>query len=312
MKKTFLLAFLILAILFDLTACSKTSSSAIIVPLQSRKSLKMSKIPSPISGVTINNIDNLSEITTALKKLPYKATARIVFDEDQPPSEYTEAVNEIHQYSYIMGEILDSAYVGQYTFLEFKKRVQEYLNASFRNKINIWEIGNEINGEWLGKTSDVVKKMKYAYDYVRQKKGTTALTLYYNIGCSDKEHEMFNWVKKNIPSNMKNNLNYVFVSYYPDQCHYQNPDWQNVFRKLHHIFPNSKLGFGEIGTSHPVANEQYKILLIDKYYGLDIKAPYYVGGYFWWYFIDDMVPDTKKLWYVLRDAIITQHNFFVS
>lgn len=33
--------------------------------------------------------------------------------------------------------------------------------------VDIWVIGNEINGEWLGDTAGVVAKMTGAYDVVK-------------------------------------------------------------------------------------------------------------------------------------------------
>jgi hypothetical protein len=40
--------------------------------------------------------------------------------------------------------------------------------------------------------------------------------------------------------------------------------------------------------------------LIRHYYGLRIRLPYYIGGYFWWYYDEDCLPyATKPLWRVL-------------
>ncbi len=44
--------------------------------------------------------------------------------------------------------------------------------------------------------------------------------------------------------------------------------------------------------------------LISYYYGLDVKLPYYVGGYFWWYFKEDRVSYTSKpLWTTLEAGL---------
>jgi hypothetical protein len=52
-----------------------------------------------VAGVTIDAIDHLAQIYTSLKKLPVKPTVRIVFDEWQPASEYTDAVNNLGRVS---------------------------------------------------------------------------------------------------------------------------------------------------------------------------------------------------------------------
>ena len=107
---------------------------------------------------------------------------------------------------------------------------------------------------------------------------------------------MFRWINDNVPMNMKDSLDYVFVSYYEDDCDDIQPDWQSVFDSLHVIFPNSRLGIGECGTKFPERKESY----INRYYSMDINTPNFVGGYFWWYFKQDCVPYTKKLWSVLN------------
>jgi hypothetical protein len=46
-------------------------------------------------------------------------------------------------------------------------------------------------------------------------------------------------------------LNYVFISWYPDQCAGEEPNWVVVYTKLAETFPNARVGFGEIGTDLP-------------------------------------------------------------
>lgn len=230
---------------------------------------------SRIYGVTVDAVSNLSQITASLSKLCKKATTRIVFDELVAASDYAAAVDSIHKLSFIMGEILDSYYVNQYTVPAYLARTTEYLDA-FQNKVDIWEVGNEINGEWLGPTDSVVAKMKGAYNLVKNSGKKTELTLYYNENCwSKKANEMFTWVKTNVPANMKTGLDYVLVSYYEDDCNNLQPKWQQVFDSLHKIFPNSKIGIGECGT----LTSANKVSYINRYYSMNITTPGYVGGY---------------------------------
>ena len=105
----------------------------------------------------------MNAIVESLSRLSRVPTTRIVFDEFVKASEYRPAVEAIHPVSYIMGEILDSFYMPQYSVSKFRARVQEYLNT-LGDKVDIWEIGNEINGEWLG--SNVVEKMTSANEEV--------------------------------------------------------------------------------------------------------------------------------------------------
>jgi hypothetical protein len=257
---------------------------------------KDDKMKERVYGVTIDNINNIDEITESLGLLSVKPTSRIVFDGQKPADYYNEAVLKIHDVSFIMGEILDSYWFKNYSVSQYNDRVREYLDA-FGTKVYIWEIVNEINGEWLGNPDTVIKKMTDAFRIVNGEGKNTAVTFYYNSECYGKpENEMFRWINENVPQYMKDSLNYVFVSYYEDDCNDIQPDWQKVFDSLHVIFPNSKLGIGECGTKIKTKKELY----IERYYNMNISTPNFVGGYFWWYYKQDCVPYTKRLWNVLN------------
>lgn len=289
--KTALLASLVAASSHSLVAFAATGTAAASGRV----------VPTPLYGVTVDDISRLPDITTALGKLGKVPTTRIVFDENVAPSYYRNAAVAISKVSYVMGEILDSYYVNTVTVPGYLDRTNQYLNA-LSDVVDIWEIGNEINGEWLGNNADVVAKMTGAFDLVKSQNKTTALTLYYNQDCwSNKANEMFSWTINNVPHRMMTGLDYVFVSYYEADCNGLKPDWPAVFQKLQTLFPNSKIGFGEIGT----ASRTKKAAYLTRYYDTKINVPNFVGGYFWWYFRQDMVPYTKPLWNTLNSAIIS-------
>ena len=251
-------------------------------------------------GVTIDGIGNLNNIVSSLRAHSVRMTTRIVFDEWQPASGYANAVTRIDSVSDIMGEILDSYYVNDYSVQQYKDRVDEYV-ALLGDKVDIWEIGNEVNGEWLGNRDSVMAKVFYAYGKVKKSGYKTALTLYYNRNCwSDPRHEMFRWISENVSHKMKNGLDYVLVSYYEDDCNNYQPNWQQVFDSLKVIFPYSKLGIGECGTTNSNRKAEY----INRYYKMNIDNKNFIGGYFWWYYRQDCVPwTTKPLWNVLDSAV---------
>lgn len=250
-------------------------------------------------GVTVDSIAGVSAIVDSLRLLPRKATTRIVFDEFVPATDYAAAARQIAGVSFVMGELLDSFYVKQYSVAEYVARTDEYL-ATLGSSVDIWEVGNEINGEWLGDTPSVVQKVTGAYDRVEAAGKPTALTLYYNEGCwENRSNEMFAWTEANIPQRMKDNLDYVFVSYYEDDCNGRQPDWTAVFQRLAAMFPSSKLGIGECGTTKTASKAAY----IDRYYRMNVPVDRFIGGHFWWYFKQDMVPSTKPLWATLAAAM---------
>ena len=258
-----------------------------------------SALPVPLYGVTIDDISELPAIIESFQRLAKRPTARIVFDETVGPAYYRKAAVAMSSVAYLMGEILDSAYVRKISVSGYLNRTTRYLD-SMADVINIWEVGNEVNGEWLGRTADVVAKISGAYDLVKARGKVTALTLYYNQDCwSRASNEMFTWAQANIPARMKQGLDYVLVSYYEEDCNGLKPDWQTVFARLAAMFPNSRIGFGEVGTSDPATKADY----LTRYYTLKINQTQYVGGHFWWYYREDMVPWTSPLWSTLNAAI---------
>jgi hypothetical protein len=256
-------------------------------------------------GVTVDAIDALGDVTAALSALPKRATARVVFDEGQAPSYYAQAVPAIHAVANVMGEILDSQYMKNATLAAYTARTSAYL-AAFPKTVDLWEIGNEINGNWLGAAADVSAKMVGAYDLVKAAGGRTVLTLY---GCSDSgsAFDMIVWVNANVPARMRTGLDYVLVSYYEGDCGSPRASWPAAFDQLRQLFPTAGLGFGEVGAvdsaGNPTADPTIAGAYLKKYYGMKITTPGYVGGCFWWYFVEQMVPKSRPLFPILSAAI---------
>lgn len=254
----------------------------------------------PLYGVTVTDISGLAAITESLSRLAKTPTVRIVFDENIAASYYRNAALAIARVAYVMGEVLDSAYVADVSVSQYLQRTSAYMDT-LADTVDIWEIGNEINGEWLGATADVVAKMSGAYDLAKARGLATALTLYYNRDCwSDPAHEMFTWAAAHVPERMKQGLDYLLVSYYEDDCNGLQPDWPAVFARLASMFPKSRIGFGEVGTEVVERKADY----LRRYYGLRLSEPRFVSGCFWWYFNTDMVPHTQPLWTTLNEAFI--------
>jgi hypothetical protein len=255
--------------------------------------------PEFIYGVTVNDVSDVPALVGSLKALGQRPTTRVVFDSPEPATQYLEPVRQIKMVSEVMGEIVDSSSVGSISVDTYLSRTLEYLTV-LGDSVTIWEIGNEVNGEWLGDTPAVVAKISGAYELVTAAGKPSALTLYYNDGCYERPaNEMFTWAAANVPDRLRQGLAYVFISYYEDDCEGLQPDWSTVFPRLAAMFPNSKVGFGEVGTK----NEDRKAEYIQRYYGTRIAHPAFVGGVFWWYFREDCVPVSKPLWKVLNDAL---------
>lgn len=257
--------------------------------------------PVPLYGVTVDAVDNVPAVVDALSHLSRTPTVRVVFDEGMDAPHYVGPVVAIRDVAYVMGELADSSTLKQYTTLQLRQRAAAYLHTLGSN-VDVWEIGNEINGEWTGPTRDVIDKTMAAYEVIKAGGGRTALTLYYNEGCAEQpSRAMFDWTQRNVPLRLRDGLDYVFISFYEDDCKIAPPDWNAVFTRLGEMFPHAVLGFGEVGTRHAMR----KAALVAHYYGLAIAHPRFVGGYFWWYFRQDMVPRSRPLWRSLDTAFLS-------
>jgi hypothetical protein len=255
----------------------------------------------PLYGITVDSMQPLEEIVDSVASLSKRPTVRVVFGKRTPASGYTEALNALSPISFIMGEILDSYYVIEYSMQQYKDRVKEYLDAH-GDKVDLWEIGNEANGKWLGDPNTVIWMVEDAYLQVKSRGYRTALTLHYDENCWVSSGGIFDWAETQLSATLREGLDYLLVSYYEEDCNYLKPDWESVFNRLGQIFPNAYLGFGEIGT----AQEDRKQSYIEEYYTLQINHPRYIGGYFWWYFRQDMVSRSKPLWSALNEIWLRQ------
>jgi hypothetical protein len=227
-----------------------------------------------------------------------RPTIRVVFD-PVAASCYVSAVQAFDQYGYTMGELIDSSAMAQTSLSEVQSRVASYV-ATLGSTVDIWEIGNEVNGNWLG--SDVPAKVEAMYTAVKAAGYQTELTLYYQPPQTvSPGYDMIPWEENlnNIPESMHQGLNYVLVSYYEtdnDNIRPTQAEWDAIFKQLATDFPNAKVGFGEIGLDNPVTSatlDQAESIL-GYYYTLEFPdIPQYTRACFWWYAAEDFVPTTN-------------------
>ncbi len=290
----------------DPRTATKTLSGNVSRQIGTARSRPPSRL---LYGVTVNDVTNTKSIVAGLRHLPERPTTRIYFDVTEPASHYAAAVKALRPVSYVMGELLDSSDETHISTSAYNARVKSYLSA-MRNKVDLWEIGNEVNANWTGRYSTVRAKLTSAYNDVTAAGKRTALTLYYNARCGDGPGELspVAFSRAYVPPVVRRGLDYVLLSYYEDDCNGIRPaaaTWRAYFQQLHVLYPHALLGFGEIGMNNPATATTLSAAksLIRHHYGLAVKLPYYIGGYFWWYFGEDGLPYTSKpLWRALRDG----------
>jgi hypothetical protein len=235
---------------------------------------------------------------------------RVVFDQPSGghpvAADYISSVTAISAVADVMGLPVDSSAMAETSLATIQARINEYLNT-LGNSVKVWEIGNEVNGNWLG--TGVMAKIEAMYDAVKTTGKPVALTLYYENPPTP-GYDIIPWVDANIPvvHRMRAGLDYVFVSYYEDQNgshQLTQTEVDGIFSALASRFPNAKLGFGEFGWGGTIppspSGDTTRAALIQRFYNYRVPSlPNYVGGGFYWHFRQTMAPKTQPDWDVLN------------
>jgi len=267
----------------------------------------------PLYGVTLDHVNHPERLASALAALPERPTTRVYFDTQEPATAYRPALERLHPVSAIMGELLDSSQEKAISTAALDARVEEYL-ATLSGLVDIWEVGNEVNGNWTGPYETVAQKLTDSYELVHAAGGQTALTLYANAfgpdHCGDGEAELtpVQFSERYVSPAIAGGLDYVLLSYYPTQCGGRLPSTPEVtlqLEALHALYPNARLGFGEVGLPHPASRKTAAeaAAIMRWAYSLAPALPYYAGGYFWWYGYQDVLKPNARLTSTFGEAL---------
>src|SRR6266853_476200 len=117
-------------------------------------------------GVTTDDstVQTASQVS-AVAAFSKRVAIRAVFD---PPvggspaaTDYLSSEQALSAQDDVMGLPVDSSAMSQFTTAAISARIAEYL-AALGPYVRVWEIGNEVNGNWLGQ--DVITKVETMYD----------------------------------------------------------------------------------------------------------------------------------------------------
>ncbi len=301
-KKLLLISALVIGL--SITACEYSSGAT-----ESDDADDRAVAITPMYGVTIETLtnSNVSKLVTALQSMSVKPTVRIVFQKENAASFYKANVAKIHNVAYVLGCVYDSEGENGTTLAAHHTRWVQYV-TTLGSTVDIWEVGNEVNGEgWLGDDSSLLSKKFYdAYKYCKGLNLKTYLTPYmFRPGDQSGDRAtMLGWLNKYIPSDMKAGLDYVMVSYYDDDNGGKHDPWQSTFDGLQKMFPNSAIGFGECGFADPHSAGSAFDKRVDAYYKMKKYTTHYVGGYFWWYWGEDCKNVSDSRWKKINDDCV--------
>jgi len=255
---------------------------------------------------------------------PRHRWARLIMTETSN-AYYTKVRNWINyastQQVQTLGQLFDSSVQKSLTLAQYKDAVNRALVFQDFNKITAWEVGNEVNGGWLG--SGMSAKIDYAAAQVKSKTGKPVCLTFYWYGVEDTlKTSLFNWIYTNITPSIKNNLDCVTLSIYTDQ----QPlgfSWDLVMTKLGSLFPGKQIMVGELGFVDPsvkpffregpltLTSEQGAKLYIQNRYPASFATANAYGGDFWWYYDQDMV-GRQPLWGALHEVYCSVYKGFAD
>jgi hypothetical protein len=257
--------------------------------------------PPPV-GFTLDAIrpgsGDLLRVSSLVHHRRGAAAVRLVFDLSQGPSYYAATVRAAHKAGIrVVGQILDSSDMARVSEEQWQRRVARYVTGL--PDVDTWEVGNEVNGNWLG--SGVASKITYAAAYVKSHtRAATLLTLYWQLGEDDAKHSVFTWASS-LPRSTVRNLDQIGLSVYPED-HPLGAAFDRVFRTLHEAFPHQRLAVTELGywsadlghtwwwgsRDDPIGKGRQAVA--DFYTRAAFGYPYSAGGTYWWYFLEEVRP----------------------
>jgi hypothetical protein len=245
---------------------------------------------------------NTAAQVDALASLPRRIALRVVLDPGTPPADYVDSVRKLAAVADVMALPLDSSEMAKVSAAQAGKRARRYMEA-LKDAAPIWEVGNEVNGNWLG--ADTVGKIEAMYDAAKAQGKLTAVTFYYENPATP-GHAMLPWIDAHIPPGhrLRDGLDYALVSYYEDQNgghKLTQAEIDTMFKGLARRFPNARVGFGEFGWGRKIpADPAVRAQLISRFQGYRSSEPAFVGGGFYWHFRQTMSPKSKPDFELLR------------
>lgn len=206
-----------------------------------------------------------------------------------------------------MGQLFDSAYQADVSLDLFKQRVDQMLHYEGMAQVTAWEIGNEVNGGWLGES--VPEKIEYAASSVKSlwPDKETVLTFFWTSIQDETDSSLFNWINTRVTDSMLRSIDSIALSIYVDD----QPlgfSWPLVMNRLGALFQGKTIMTGELdfnpdgayreGEQRASADAATRSFIKHRYASA-FATPGSAGGGFWWYFSPKMTGRTYQ-WRALR------------
>lgn len=211
----------------------------------------------------------------------------VVFDPDTAPEDYMPMLSAIKTAGYyVFGSLVDSAAESQFSPRRRRGRTKLWLTA-LRGLVDVWEAGNEVNGDWLG--NDVEEKVKQCVTDIQTEGQTAAVTWYWpgSLGILTKSLSTVSYAP-----------HLAMLSYYP--ADEGKAPFDDVFSAIGKANPTAlALGFREYGAEWTDGNgktqqgtQAEKIAIVQQVETAIVSEPrYQKGGGYWDAALDVVLSD---------------------
>lgn len=275
----------------------------------------------PWLGVTMDTIEGYGSTLDLASGLtdPY-GWVRIVIDPGTNFSAYAPVVRRAHLNGLkVLGQPIDSFYASAFSGRDYLHRIQRAVKAL--PAVDAWEIGNEVNGGWLGPAMGDRIARAAAWLRSSHPDKIVVVTLYWQIGTDAPKWSTFNWIRDELKASTIRDTDVFLLSTWLEDAP-MGLAYDRILRALHDALPGSSVGIGELGywaqgTSRawwygarldPTAGRR---IVLDQLYRASMGYSWSVGGVFWWYFAEDMPahPDLAGELSRIRDDIAFAPGF---
>ena len=245
-------------------------------------------------GPAAAQISALSAITGG-KRTP---AVRLVVSDLNEVSAWAQTVDGIHAVGGLaVVQVCDSFELAGMSMTQYRERLDVLISAL--SAADAWEVGNELGGNWLG--SDAVEKTTIAAQRVREMGKTTLLTIYYQLGQDDEAHSTFTWIEQNLDSGLKDLVDVVGLSIYPQQ-HPLGTAADRVMSAFEKAFPGKKVAVTELSYGGADLDgapwwfgsatdlRQARRAVAEHLTSVGLGRVKSWGAPFWWYYLEDETP----------------------
>jgi hypothetical protein len=264
---------------------------------------KASPSMSPWLGVTMDTIDRYrSSLDLASGLTDPLGWVRIVMDPGTNFSAYAPVVRRAHLSGLkVMGQPIDSYYAKDFPGQDYLRRIQRAVTAL--PAVDAWEIGNEVNGGWLGPDMGDRVDQVATWLHASHPEKTVVLTLYWQIGTDVPQWSTFDWIRDELKASTIRDTDVFLLSTWVEDAPL-GLAFDRVLGALHDALSGSLVGIGELGYWGSGTSRAWwygdqrnttegRRIVLDQLYRSSLGYSWSVGGVFWWYFAEDMPADPE-------------------